>query len=275
MAEAVDRKLLGSLLVMGSVVEARDAYTGGHLWRVSRFARLLAEEMGADQNAVFLAAIGGFLHDFGKIGIPDSILNKPKPLTEAEIGVIRTHPAIGRSIIGEHPLGDLVMDAIAHHHERMDGDGYPDRLAGSGIPLVARIVAICDAFDAMTSTRPYRPAVDIDGAFRLLDEAAGSQFDNALVTVFHAVRRSGKLAHVVGHSHHHHRLAICPHCGSVVAIHHIGAGEVAACRVCGTEFRKLSEDGGGLEATGRSGTPEQLRPMPDFAPIRELVQLAP
>lgn len=129
MSANIDKKLLTSLMVMGSVVEARDAYTGGHLWRVGHFSRLLAEKIGLDRNQVFLAGLGGFMHDLGKVGVPDAILNKAGPLTDIEYAVIRTHPAIGASVLEEHPLAALALDAVIDHHERPDGKGYPHEVA--------------------------------------------------------------------------------------------------------------------------------------------------
>lgn len=270
----VDHKLLASLMIMGSVVEARDAYTGGHLWRVGQYARLLAEEIGLDRAGVFRAASGGFLHDLGKVGIPDAILNGAHRLSQHQTAVIQTHPGIGRTLLAEHPLAPLALEAVAHHHERMDGTGYPDRLAGDAIPLVARIVGVCDAFDAMTSTRSYRRALPPDQALALLAEGGGSQFDPALVNRFLALGAAGRLQPIIGHGHHGHRLAACPRCGPVVTTHGKADGALHVCRSCGHEYRLHRKDGGfELEATGQQGTAHQLRPEPDMAPIQELLEL--
>jgi response regulator RpfG family c-di-GMP phosphodiesterase len=271
----IDRKLLASLMIMGSVVEARDAYTGGHLWRVGQYARLLAETIGLDRHGILVAAVGGFLHDLGKVGIPDAILNGRHALNEHQRAVIRTHPGIGRTVLMEHPLAPLALDAIAHHHERLDGTGYPDGLAGEAIPLPARIVALCDAFDAMTSTRSYRVALPTGQALATLAEGRGRQFDPALADSFLALARAGRLDHIIGHSHHGHRLAECPRCGPVVATHGKEDGALHVCRSCGDEYR-LHRRGESyeLEATGRQGSAHQLQPLPDMAPIHELLDLA-
>ena len=272
----VDRKLLASLMIMGSVVEARDAYTGGHLWRVGQFARLTADSIGLDRDGVFLAAMGGFLHDLGKIGVPDAILNKADALTEAEYAVIQTHPAIGRSVLSEHPLAPLALDAVSYHHERPDGKGYPEKLAGEDVPLVARIVGICDAFDAMTSTRPYRRGMPVDRAYAVLVEHRGSQFDAPLVDAFLALGRAGRLDAFIGHSHHGHRLAECPYCGPIIATHGALDGSLRHCRACGGEFRLHRQaEGFVLEETGAHAALAQLTPQPDLAPIHELVGLLP
>ena len=149
-------QMLASLLVMAWVVEARDPYTGGHLWRVSRYAALLCERAGIPMDECARIAIGGFLHDLGKIGIPDAILRKRDKLTDDEMAIMKTHPDVGARLLAGHPLADLVRDAVLLHHETLDGSGYPKGIAGPDIPIAARIVGLCDAFDAMTSTRPYR-----------------------------------------------------------------------------------------------------------------------
>jgi len=271
----IDRQLLASLMIMGSVVEARDAYTGGHMWRVGQYSRMLAEEIGLDREGVFRAAIGGFLHDLGKIGIPDVILNGRHRLSQLQTAVMHTHPGIGRTVLAEHPLAPLALEAVAHHHERPDGTGYPDGLAGDAIPLVARIVGVCDAFDAMTSTRSYRSAMSTERACSILEDGRGSQFDAALVDSFLAMGQAGKLLPIIGHGHHGHRLASCPRCGPVIATHGKADGALHVCRACGDEYRLHRKDGGfELEATGRQGGAEQMRPEPDMAPIQELLRLS-
>jgi putative nucleotidyltransferase with HDIG domain len=181
MKTGLDSGLLKSLLVFGAVIEARDAYTGGHVWRVARLAEKLAKKAGLSGNAIFLAAIGGFIHDIGKVGIPDSILNKPDRLTDLEYEIMRTHPQTGKKILSMHPLAPLVIDAISHHHERADGDGYPEGIPREEVSIGSRIVTIADAFDAMTSTRPYRKGMTKEKAIAILQSESGSQFDGALV----------------------------------------------------------------------------------------------
>lgn len=154
-ANAYLRQLMASLLAMAWFVEARDPYTGGHLWRVSRYARLLAEETGLPAAEVAQVSVGGFLHDLGKIGVPDAVLRKPSRLTEEEYAVIKTHPDLGLRMLARHPLAAFVGDAVGMHHERPDGLGYPNGLTTENIPVAARIVGICDAFDAMTTALPH------------------------------------------------------------------------------------------------------------------------
>ena len=126
----------------------------------------------------------GILHDVGKIGIPDSILRKPGKLTSDEYDVVKQHVALGDMIVRDLADIELVRAGIRHHHERWDGDGYLDRLAGEAIPLIARILAVGDAFSAMTTTRPYRKALDLREALTRLEDAAGSQLDEDLVRLF-------------------------------------------------------------------------------------------
>jgi len=173
---AIDNSLK-SLLSLAWVVEARDPYTGGHLWRVSQYARLVAGYLGLSRTEVSRAALGGFLHDLGKIGIPDRVLLKTSKLDDDEYDTIRTHPETGRRLVAQHPLGAIVMDAVHLHHERPDGRGYPLGLKGSAIPQMAAIIGVCDAFDAMTSSRPYRSPMPLDRALDIVREQRGLQFD--------------------------------------------------------------------------------------------------
>ncbi len=173
-----------------SLMEAlrlRDPYTYGHCRRVARHARLLAQAAGLsewDQKKVEFAAL---FHDLGKIGIPDEVLNKPGRLTAAEALVIREHPVKSVEIIqplAAVPFFEATVPGVLHHHERVDGCGYPYGLSGDDIPVIARIILIADTFDAMTTTRPYRKGLDHDVAYKELRKFAGRQFDPHLVKVF-------------------------------------------------------------------------------------------
>jgi HD-GYP domain-containing protein (c-di-GMP phosphodiesterase class II) len=160
-----------------SALEARDPYTQKHTGRIRDMAMALAGSLqlpGEERRALRL---GSILHDVGKIGVPDSILLKPGPLSEEEWEVMRTHPVVGEGMLRGMEFLAPALPIIRHHHERWDGSGYPDGLAGERIPRGARIVAVCDAFDAMTSDRPYRRALDSTAACRELLAQAGKQFD--------------------------------------------------------------------------------------------------
>jgi putative two-component system response regulator len=184
------------LLAVGRAVEARDRYTIDHAERVGRFARELGREMGMRPDELDWIYMGGVLHDVGKIAIRDSILLKPGPLDAAEWEIMRTHPVEGERICQPLRSTSAVLPTIRHHHERFDGTGYPDRLSGQSIPLSARLVAIADAWDAMTSNRVYRPGLGDAEALRRLEEGGGTQWDGALVRRFVTFVRSGKLAEV-------------------------------------------------------------------------------
>ncbi|TXD86423.1 HD domain-containing protein, partial [Mitsuaria sp. TWR114] len=171
---------------LGRAAEYKDNETGWHVVRMSHYAQLLALAAGwTDQDADDLLHAAP-MHDVGKLGIPDAILQKPGPLTEAEWMVMRRHPAIGAEILGDQATGLLGMArriALAHH-EKWDGSGYPEGLAGESIPQDARIVAIADVFDALTSIRPYKPAWPVEQAVAHLRAQAGRHFDPALVELF-------------------------------------------------------------------------------------------
>jgi HD-GYP domain-containing protein (c-di-GMP phosphodiesterase class II) len=257
--------LLNTLLGLSMIVEARDPYTGGHLWRVSQFSRLLAEEIGLSARDTALCEIGGFLHDLGKIGVPDAVLNKPDRLTEAEFSIIRTHPSVGGRLLANHPLASLAMEAVISHHERPDGKGYPKGIAGEVIPDVAQIVSIADAFDAMTSTRPYRQGMPIEKALFLINDALGSQFNREFGKRFSALRASEHLAHIVGHSEPGLPLHVCIGCDAPIVVRSSQQeGEFIYCRRCSGEARLHKKDGLiRIEFTGSHGDASALAPDSD------------
>jgi hypothetical protein len=265
--------LLSSLLVLAWMVEARDPYTGGHLWRVSRMSRLLAAEAGWPEVEVARVAIGGFLHDLGKVGVPDAILRKPDRLTPDEYAVIKTHPDVGMRVLAGHPLAGLVRNTVRSHHETPDGKGYPQGLAGLGVPAEARIVGICDAFDAMTSHRPYRKGMPPERALEIIEEHLGRQFDQDQGSRFLALGRRGAFDTIVRHSDEGIPLRECPMCGPIVVLRRDQeAGDKVYCRNCSTEFL-VARDGDALTlaATGRNGSPHDLEPEADTALISRLV----
>ena len=165
-------------------VDAKDRYTKRHCEDVSGYAVFLARQLGLDDETIAAIRVAGLLHDVGKIGIPDGILRKPAGLSPAEMAVVQQHVALGDMIVRDLPGIDIIRAGIRHHHERWDGAGYLDRLIGTEIPLVARILSVGDAFSAMTTTRPYRKALDVREALSRLEDAAGSQMDEQLVALF-------------------------------------------------------------------------------------------
>ncbi len=271
-----EQLLLKSLFSLASMVEARDPYTGGHLWRVSQLSRLMAQAGGLTPAEVARVMVGGFLHDLGKIAVPDAILNKPDRLTEQEYAVIKTHPAVGHRLLSDHPLAALALHAVTAHHERPDGAGYPHRLSGTNIPLDARIVGIADAFDAMTSTRPYRRGMSIDQALGIVAECLGSQFDSHWGKLLITLGQQGVLDHIVGYSEPSIPLQDCPACGPIVVIHrHQVDSSLVYCRHCGGELKLLRSDGQiKLMPTGAFGDAAALQPTVEHEILDELVGLA-
>jgi len=270
------KDLLQSLFVMASMVEARDPYTGGHLWRVSQFSGFLARKAGLPNDEVARISVGGFLHDLGKIAIPDNILNKEGPLSDHEYDVMKTHPEVGSRLLSGHPLADLVQSAVLSHRETPIGTGYPHALRDHDIPIDARIVGICDAFDAMTSTRPYRQAMPIAQALNIIQREKGKQFDSQLATLWVSLGESGALHHIVGHSESGIPLQPCPICGPTIVItRQHQHGDHVYCRHCGGESELSRCDGAiQIQPTGRQGSPKNLEPEIDTALIKELVILA-
>jgi putative nucleotidyltransferase with HDIG domain len=180
----------GTALVLAEVVDADDAYTGMHTREVVELSLAVAERLGLDRDRLRNVEFGALLHDVGKVAIPDSILNKPGPLNEAEWEVMRMHTIEGQRMLDR--VGGFMRDVgqiVRGSHERYDGGGYPDGLAGEKIPLEARIITACDAYNAMTTTRPYRKAMDAGFAAAELVRCAGSQFDPAVVESLLAVAR--------------------------------------------------------------------------------------
>ena len=178
------RSYMATVRALCNAVEARDAYTGKHAERVAAYgmeiARVLDAPFADDPEVEF----GFLLHDVGKVAVPDAILWKPEPLTPAERALMEKHPIVGWDILREIDfLGEAKL-VVRHHHERWDGDGYPDGLAGDVIPLAARVFAVADVLDALTTVRPYRPPSPLGEARDMIRDSAGSQFDPAVVTAF-------------------------------------------------------------------------------------------
>ncbi|HDR6958116.1 TPA: HD-GYP domain-containing protein [Bacillus cereus] len=176
-----------ALLVM-RIMELKDPYTRGHSERVANYATILARETNEyDDNSLKQFHFICLLHDIGKIGIPDEILKKPSSLTEDEYNLIKAHPQLGSEVFKNISLIKGGEDIILSHHERWDGNGYPQKLKGNQIALCARIVAIADAFDAMTSSRAYRPVLSPEEAYKRIIKGSGTQFDPFIVEIFKKV----------------------------------------------------------------------------------------
>jgi HD-GYP domain-containing protein (c-di-GMP phosphodiesterase class II) len=188
LAAKQNEQFIQTVAALGRVVEIRDNYTANHTNRVTEYALLLAQELRLPATTCYLLQIGTPLHDIGKIGVDDAVLRKPGALTSEEYEHMKTHTLKGAAILGTIPALIPFIPIARHHHERWDGTGYPDQLMSERISLVARIVAVADAFDAMTSDRPYRKALPLDRAFAELASKAGTHFDPVCVNAFLALR---------------------------------------------------------------------------------------
>ncbi|HEY2911165.1 MAG TPA: HD domain-containing phosphohydrolase [Gemmataceae bacterium] len=189
--QMVDRQqelFLHTVTALAQAVEMRDLYTGNHTHRVTTYALILAEELGVKESERQVLRAAAALHDIGKIAIDDHILRKPGRLSETEFTQMKMHVIRGSEIIQMVPGLSWAQPVVRGHHERWDGTGYPDRLKGEEIPLLARVVSVADAFDAMTSDRPYRPGMSIATAYAELQSGAGKQFDPTLIDAFVRVR---------------------------------------------------------------------------------------
>ncbi len=182
--EDMQGMFLGTLHALTSSIDAKDSYTHGHSERVALMSRDLARATGCDEHTCERVYIAGLVHDVGKIGVPESVLCKPGPLTEAEFGLIKLHPQIGARILRDiKQMGDLIP-GVLHHHERWDGRGYPHGLKGDAIPLFGRLIGLADSFDAMSSNRTYRKSLQHDQVLNEVRRCAGSQFDPVLAEAF-------------------------------------------------------------------------------------------
>lgn len=182
--DKLEKAYLESIETLRYTVEAKDAYTRGHSDRVSAYSVLLGEKLGLSEKELNDLKIGGLFHDIGKIGVPDSILLKDSKLTDDEYSEIKNHPAIGAHILSNATIFSDIIPIVKHHHERFDGFGYPGKLKGEEIPYLARITAVADAFDAMTSKRTYRNSLSLDIVKSEIEKCKGTQFDPECADAF-------------------------------------------------------------------------------------------
>jgi putative nucleotidyltransferase with HDIG domain len=191
--ENIYENLFATLYAFVETIEARDPYTKQHSAMVSHYAMAIAKAFGCSQEEIDKFIVAGNLHDIGKIGTPDNILLKPGRLTNDEFEVIKKHPVIGSNIIGHFGMWTEEQKIIRHHHERYDGNGYPDRLKAQEIPFLSRILAVADVFDALTTDRAYRKKMPDEIAVKMITENEGSQFDPEIVEVFVDLYQKRKL----------------------------------------------------------------------------------
>ncbi len=184
---------LDTIQAITAAIDAKDPYTRGHSQRVSEFSMVLAQELNLPPETVHHIRVGGLLHDVGKIGVPDAILTKPGRLTDHEFNKMKVHPTIGTIIMGQVRMLQAELPALAEHHERMDGNGYPSGLTDEQITLVGRIVAVADVFDALTSNRPYREALSAEEALEILNSNRGTHLDSRCVDAMLNAYLKGKI----------------------------------------------------------------------------------
>jgi DNA-directed RNA polymerase subunit RPC12/RpoP len=240
---------------------------------MSQYCRILAESLGLSNQQVARVTLGGFLHDLGKIGVPDSILKKPGRLDHDEYETIMNHPEIGTRILTGHPLAWLVEDAILHHHERPDGGGYPFGLDEGNLRIDSRIVSICDAFDAMTSTRPYRQRLPLEMALKNLKHNLDTQFDGNFGHLFIELASSGRLNAIIGHTDLGIPLQHCLTCGPTIVVKRSHkSGDHVYCPNCAQEAIVVKEKKAiWIHPTDRQGSVKALQPKPDMDLIGEFV----
>ena len=182
---------MSALLALSEAIEARDPYFRGHSARVARMAHAVGVRLGCEETQLAVLRLGGALHDVGKLVVSEAVLNKPGQLTAEELAEVRGHPEAGARMVALDRSLRPALPSVLYHHERWDGLGYPTGRAGSEIPFGARILAVADCFDAMTSTRPYRAALPPEQAIDEVDRCAGTQFDPDVALVFLEAWQSG------------------------------------------------------------------------------------
>jgi putative nucleotidyltransferase with HDIG domain len=191
--EQLDQSFIDLAETVSRAMDSRDPYTAGHQRNVARLARLIGEKIGLDKNQLQGLYIGGLLHDIGKISIPDSLLSKPGKLAEEEWNLLRTHAKRGYEILKDTRLPWPVADMALHHHERLDGSGYPDSLSSSELSLESRIISICDVVEAMSSHRPYRPARSKNMIFMEIRNGRGTKYEPDIVDVMLEILEDNKV----------------------------------------------------------------------------------
>jgi putative nucleotidyltransferase with HDIG domain len=185
---------LETIKTLAAAIDAKDPYTRGHSERVSSYSMAMARHLGMSQEQVFRIHIAAILHDVGKLGIRESILNKPGGLSDEEFEVMRQHPSIGAQIMSPIRMLKDIIPGIRNHHETWDGKGYPDHLKGDEIPMVARIIGIADTFDAMTTNRPYQNAMTLEYVLAKMNSMSGSRFDPVVMDAFNAAVKEGDIS---------------------------------------------------------------------------------
>ncbi len=234
----LERAYHDTLIVIANAIEMRDHYTVGHTWRVTNFGLAIARQLGWPQEQLNICEMGGVLHDVGKIGVMDSILQKASALTDEEYAQMKIHPERGARMLRDVEFLKPLIPYCLYHHERYDGRGYPFGLAGDAIPIEGRLMAVADTFDAMTSNRPYRKGLPAEVAIEELVKGKGTQFDPQIVDACVAAYHAGKISQIIQESQKEGASIVCPWCSTYIAIPD-GAkvGDTFPCQVCKRHIR--------------------------------------
>ncbi len=188
------RSHIDTITMVVQAIEKRDIQTSGRTRRVADLAKAIGRQMALAEEQLLILELSALLHDLGMLSVPESLLQKPGPLAARELGAIRKHPQKGKEMIQGIPFLEKAIPDVVHHHEKFNGTGYPEGLSGTGIPLASRIIAVVDAFEAMTMGRPYRDRLGIEAAVKEIRREAGSQFDPDVVNALEKLLKSGSLS---------------------------------------------------------------------------------
>jgi HD-GYP domain-containing protein (c-di-GMP phosphodiesterase class II) len=192
-AEENNELFLGTIRALAQAIDAKDPYTRGHSVRVNRYSVIIAQTMGLSRKEIRDIHVASLLHDVGKIGIDESVLNKPGKLTAEEFDLIKTHPVLGANIMSPIKQMENIIPGLRWHHERWSGGGYPDGIQGEEIPLMARIIAVADTFDAITTSRPYQSTMTIDEALKTIRRLTGPNLEQTVVDAFFEAFEAGRI----------------------------------------------------------------------------------
>lgn len=240
----VEQTYQDTLVVLANAIELRDHYTVGHTWRVTNFAMEIARELGWNDEKINEVQMGGVLHDIGKIAIDNAILAKTSDLSEAEFAQMKIHPERGADLLRDVKFLHPLIPYCLFHHERWDGGGYPFGLKGQDIPLEGRLIAVADAFDAMTSTRPYREGMNPDAALREMARGKNRQFDSVIVDALDRCYKAGRIDQVLQDYYKKEARSIaCPFCSTFIRFDDsIHSGSQLQCSVCHKTISIIQKD---------------------------------
>ncbi len=240
----VEQAYQDTLVALANAIELRDHYTVGHTWRVTNFAIEVARELGWDEKKIQEVQMGGVLHDVGKIAVDNAILGKPGDLTEEEFAQMKVHPERGADLLRDIKFLHPLIPYCLHHHERWDGKGYPAGLGGADIPIEGRLIAVADAFDAMTSTRPYRKGLDPEIAIERLAQGKDKQFDALIVDALIRCYEQGRIDRVLQDYYKNEARSIaCPFCSTFIRFDEsVADGSEIQCNVCHKCIRVVKKE---------------------------------